>query len=215
MVGGVSSTTGSSLVWAYDKLCRGKEFGQTFEEVVALALEIDPGAEGLSFLPYLAGERNPHWSDTIRGGFYGLQLTHDYRHMFRAVMEGVAYSLRHLLDICEELQVPIDEIALAGGGATTPGFPQIVADVCERDVLMYAGEETVTRVLYALCREHLGREHFDVSLLQTFDKPGIVSHSRAVANVYRAGYRRYRAFVRFASDQGDAAAREQAQGPPW
>ena len=213
MVGGVSSTTGSSLVWAYDKICRGKELGISFETLIAGALEIEPGAAGLCFIPYLAGERNPYWSDDIRGGFYGLQLTHDYRHLLRAVMEGVAYSARHLLDICEEAGVPIQEIGLAGGGAATPGLPQILAEVCERDVLIYAEEEAATRVLYALCQEHLGRGPFEEKLLQTFDEPDIIRRPTKPPRAYTEGYRRYRAFAQFAYEQAETIAGGQVETP--
>lgn len=215
MLGGVSSTSGSSLVWAYEKVCQGKVLGQSFEEVIGQALDVEPGAAGLCFLPYLAGERNPHWSDTIRGGFYGLQLTHDYRHLLRAVMEGVVFSLRHLLEICEETGVSIREIALAGGGATIPGLPQTVADACGRDVLIYtaqeyAAQETVTRVLYALCQQNLGRGDFEDKLLQTFDEPRIIHPRRELAGTYDKGYRRYLAFAEFACTQAEAVAREGA-----
>lgn len=213
MVGGVSSTTGASLLWAYEKLCQGKKLGVSFEQYMARALEVEPGSEGLCFLPFLAGERNPYWSDAMRGGFYGLQLIHDDRHFMRAVMEGVAYSLRHLLDICEELEVPIEEIALAGGGAITPGLPQILADVCGRDILIYAGEETVTRVLYALCQEHLGHRSFEESLLQTFSEPGIIRHRHRLAGTYKEGYVRYREFAKFAYEQATAVARKQTNEP--
>jgi len=206
MLGGVSSTTGSCLVWAYEKVCQGQEQGKSFEDCVAEALEIEPGAGGLCFIPYLAGERSPHWSDEIRGGVYGLQLTHDYRHLVRAVMEGVAYSLRHLLDIYGEIGVSISEIALAGGGTATQGWPQIIADVCQRDVLIYAGKETVTRVLYALCQAHLGRDGFEENLLQTFDEPDVVRYRREFKNVYEEGYRCYRAFAKFAWEQACATS---------
>ena len=201
MLGGVSSTSGSCLVWAYENLARGKEQSKSFEEWVADALEIEPGADGVCFIPYLAGERSPYWSDEIRGGFYGLRLAHDQRHLGRAVMEGVAYSLRHLLDLYQELGVPIDQIALAGGGSATQGWPQIVADVCQRDVLIYAGKETVTRVLYALCQAHLGRERLEVSLLQTFDEPAIIHCRSEFGPVYEGGYQHYRAFARFALEE--------------
>jgi xylulokinase len=203
MLGGVSSTTGSSLTWAIDKL--GQAEGTPFEEQVARALEVEPGADGLCFLPYLAGERSPYWSDEIRGGFYGLRLTHDSRHLVRAVMEGVAYSLRHLLDLYDELAVPIGEIALAGGGAGTPGWAQIVADACQRPVLVYAEQETVTRVLYALCRAHLGREPFEPALLRTFDEPAIITPCQMLEATYLQGYRRYHDFARFAWQQAMAA----------
>ena len=100
--------------------------------------------------------------------------------------------------------VPIDEIAMAGGGTTTQGWPQIMADVCQRDVLIYAGQETVTRVLYALCQAHLGRQTFDESLLQTFDEPDIIRNRRELGPAYDGGYQRYRAFAQFAKEQADS-----------
>lgn len=194
LLGGVSSTTGSALAWICERC------GETgYEACVAEALTVEPGAGGVCFVPYLAGERSPYWSDAIRGGFYGLQLAHSSAHLVRGVMEGVAYSLRHLLDIYHELDVPIDEIALAGGGATTEGWPQIFADVCQRDVLIYAEEETVTRVLFALCQESLGRAAFEEALMETFDAPRVVRHRTARSAVYDAGYEQYRAFSEFAS----------------
>jgi xylulokinase len=206
MLGGVSSTTGGSLQWAYEKMARGEARGLSFEAWVTAALEIEPGAGGACFLPYLAGERSPYWSDTIRGGFHGLQLGHDDRHLARAVMEGVAWSLRHLLDLYQVVGQPIDEIALAGGGVRTPGWPAIIADATQRDVLLFAGEETVTRVLYALCQAHLERRSFEEALLQTFDEPVIIAHRPALADVYDEGYRRYRAFARFAWQQARGPA---------
>jgi xylulokinase len=166
---------------------------------VSEALRVEPGAGGLCFVPYLAGERSPYWSDSIRGGFYGLQLAHTSPYLVRAVMEGVAYSLRHLLDIYTELDVPIKEIALAGGGATTKGWPQIIADVCQRDVLIYAEAETVTRVLFALCQESLGRADFREALSRTFGAPQIIPHRSGRSAAYAEGYERYRAFSEFAS----------------
>jgi len=196
LLGGVSSTTGAALVW----ICELSP-DQEFESCVADAMAVEPGADGVSFIPYLAGERSPYWSDTIKGGFYGLQLAHTQAHLVRAVMEGVAYSLRHLLDIYTELEVPIEEIAVAGGGAMTEGWPQIMANVCQRDVFIYAEEETVTRVLFALCQVNLGRSSFEEALRKTFDKPLVVAYRGDLADVYGKGYRQYRAFATFANQQ--------------
>lgn len=205
LLGGVSSTTGACLVWAWEKLCAGSARDLTFEDCMQAALRVEPGAGGVCFIPYLAGERSPYWSDTIRGGFYGLQLAHDWRYLVRAVMEGVAHSLRHLLDIYAEIGAPAEELALAAGGTTTPGWVQIIADVCQRNILVFAGEETVTRVLYALCQSHLGRGDFQESLLRTFEAPKVVSCRRELAQVYEDMYARYRAFSAFAAEQSGRA----------
>jgi xylulokinase len=210
MLGGVSSTTGSSLAWAHAKFGQGK----TFEACVAEAVEIAPGAEGVCFVPYLAGERNPFWNDRLRGGFYGLQLAHDGRHLVRAVMEGVAFSLRYLLNLFGEMGIPLHEIALAGGGATTPGWSQILADVCQLPVLVFAGSDTVTRVLFALSQEHLGRGVFGESLLRTFDEPVSIGPRQHLESIYDDAYRRYQAFSEFALHMAQGAPAEARHSHP-
>jgi len=199
MLGGVSSTTGAALIWAYEQVGQWPRLGAPLESAVAEALEVEAGVGGLCFIPYLAGERSPYWSDDIRGGFYGLRLGHSAPHLLRAVMEGVAYSLRHLLDIYAEIGMAVDEVALAAGGTLTAGWPQIIADACQRDVAVYAGQETVTRVLYALCCEALGIGGFDERLAATFGEPARFVGRRELAETYAAGYRRYRAFADFAA----------------
>jgi xylulokinase len=165
------------------------------------AAEQQPGADGLCFIPYLAGERSPYWLDEIRGGFYGLRLSHDSRQMLRAVLEGVAFSLRHLLDIYAECGVPAQELALAGGGTQTPGLCQIIADVCGMDVSIYAEEETVTRVLYALCVNALHHTDFDEALIRTFGQPERIYCRRELAPAYESGYATYRRLAAFAAQE--------------
>lgn len=200
LLNGVLSTSGSSLTWA----CRALYGeGVPLETALQEANATPPGAAGLFFLPFLAGERSPYWSDTLRGGFYGLTLAHSRAHMLRAVLEGVAYSVRHLMEIGEELGVLVDEIALAGGGADTPGWPQIIADVCRRPLLICAGQETVTRALYAYCAEALGEASFHEALLRTFDEPRHIAPRAENASLYESIYRRYRALANFAAESMD------------
>lgn len=197
LLNGVLSTSGASLTWAGQALYGADT---PLEEVAGAALAVTPGAESLVYLPYLAGERCPYWNDRLRGGFYGLTLAHNRAHMVRAVLEGVAYSLRHLIDISHELGLPIREIALAGGGAATPGWPQILADVCQRPLLIYAGRETVTRPLYAYCITALDPSlSFAGALERTFDEPETVAPRPETAAVYDPLYDRYRRLADFAA----------------
>jgi xylulokinase len=201
LAGGVSSTTGAALVWMHQRILSSLSPELTFEAAANAALELAPGCDGLVFIPYLAGERSPYWSDEIRAGFYGLCLAHDGRHMMRAAMEGIAYSLRHLLDIYGEMGLPIEELTLAGGGAKTPGLPQIIADVCGRDAAIYTEEETVTRVLFALCQQALGRADLASALDSTFGPPTWVKHQPDLRPRYDAGYATYRHFSDFAAKE--------------
>ena len=201
LLGGVSSTTGAALVWAYHQIARTEDQNNSFETVMRAAAQLEPGAAGLCFIPYLAGERTPYWLDDIKGGFYGLQLSHTRQHLVRAVMESIAYSLRHLLDIYAELGTPVDELVLAGGGATTPGLAQIIADVCQYDVAIYTEAETVTRVLYALCQSALNQADFNETLVNTFPAPARLLCQRDVAAVYDSNYKVYRRFAAFALEE--------------
>jgi xylulokinase len=198
LLNGVLSTSGASLTWARQVL-----YGESiaWETMLEASSAVSPGAEGLFFLPFLTGERSPYWNDALRGGFYGLTLAHHRAHMSRAVLEGVAYSLRHLLDIAEELGVPIHEIALAGGGATVAGWPQIIADVCQRPLWIYAEQETVTRALYAYCLTATDEAvSFDEALNSTFDQAQGVTPDPELVATYDPIYRRYRLLADFAAE---------------
>lgn len=198
LLNGVLSTSGAALTWAWQTLY-GPDM--PLETMLEAAAATPPGAAGLFFLPYLAGERCPYWNDALRGSFYGLTLTHQKAHMARAVLEGVAYSLRHLLEIAEEVGAPIHELALAGGGATVSVWPQIIADVCQRPVLLYAGQETVTRPVYAYCATALDpATSFDAALQRTFDPPQRLDPRLDLAAVYEPIYRHYRLLADFAAE---------------
>jgi xylulokinase len=99
------------------------------------------GAEGLFFLPYLAGERTPHADPNARGAFVGLTMKHTRGHMIRAVMEGVTYSLRDCLAIIEELGVHVRQIRSSGGGAKSAFWRQMQADVLGKSVVQMAADE--------------------------------------------------------------------------
>ncbi len=193
LLGGVTSTSGAALQWAWQAFYEG-ELG--FEDAVAGGMAVAPGAEGLFFLPFLSGERSPFWNDGLAGGFYGLTLAHRRPHMLRAVLEGVAFSLRYLLDIFTELGAPPQTIALAGGGAAVAGWPQLTADICRLPVRIYAGQETVTRGAYAYARQALG-DDFSTALAATFDAPITLPPSPDAR--YEAQYRRYRLLAEFAA----------------
>ncbi len=90
-----------------------------------------PGAEGLLFAPYLAGERTPHADPDARGAFVGLQLRHDRGALVRAVLEGVAFGLRDALDAVRELGVDASVGRASGGGARSPLWLEIVASVLD------------------------------------------------------------------------------------
>ena len=122
---GVTLSAGGSLSWWHDTL----DGRFNYDELSRLASEAPPGAEGLLFLPYLSGERTPHLDPAARGTFFGLTTRHDKRHLTRALMEGVVFSLRDSLEIMRELDLPIGQVRIIGGGARGELWRRLQADV--------------------------------------------------------------------------------------
>jgi xylulokinase len=122
---GVMLNAAGSLRWFRDALAPGT----SFDELTADAAHWSPGAEGLTFLPYLQGERTPHADPDARGAFTGLSLRHDRGALVRAVLEGVAYGLRDSLELLRELGVAPAEARASGGGARSRLWLEIVASV--------------------------------------------------------------------------------------
>jgi xylulokinase len=119
---------GGSYDWL-ERLLRGDAETKLYDEMEALAATVEPGAQGLFFLPYLIGERSPHWNPHARAAFVGLTMSHGRAEMARAVLEGVAFNLRIILDALRDQGAPITVLRLIGGGARAPLWRQILADV--------------------------------------------------------------------------------------
>jgi xylulokinase len=134
---GVMLAAAGSLQWLRDAIAPGV----SFDELIAEAEHWPPGAEGLLFAPYLAGERTPHADPDARGAFVGLSLRHDRGALVRAVLEGVAYGLRDSLELLRELGVQPEAGRVSGGGARSPLWRRIVASVLNLPLETTAAEE--------------------------------------------------------------------------
>jgi len=108
----------------------------SFEQLDRLAEKTPPGCDGVIFLPYMAGERTPIWDPKAKGVFYGLDFSKTRAHMIRAGMEGVAFSLRHNLDIAESAGASVDVLYSTGGAANSLLWTQIKADVTGKTVIV-------------------------------------------------------------------------------
>jgi xylulokinase len=132
---GVMLSAGGSFQWYADTIGAPDAAGDPFETLLAEAADAPVGAEGLVFLPYLAGERTPHPDPLARGAFVGLTLRHGRGHLTRAVMEGVTFGLRDALDLVRAIGPPVTEVRVSGGGTRSPLWRQIMADVFDADVV--------------------------------------------------------------------------------
>jgi xylulokinase len=132
---GVTQAAGQSLRWVRDNVGLPEMAVERFSgldayELLAASAEKAPaGSEGLLFLPYLAGERTPHLDASARGGWIGLTASHTRRHLIRAVLEGVAYSLKDCFTIIQHQGLPIEQVRATGGGAHSQLWRQIISDV--------------------------------------------------------------------------------------
>jgi xylulokinase len=134
---GVTQSAGLSFRWYRDTFAAGR----TYDELTAMAAKIPPGSDGLLWAPYLLGERTPHLDSHATAAFAGITASHTAAHFVRAVLEGVAYSLRDTLTLFAELGIPVEGIRLGGGGARGPLWRQIQADVYGHPVEVLTAEE--------------------------------------------------------------------------
>jgi len=125
----------STLRWFRDTFVRPEllqtrtQSGDGYELIDQLAADVPAGCAGLLFHPYLMGERTPYWDPHLRGDFVGIGAHHQANHFARAILEGVAFSVRDCLQAVEALGQPITEMRLLGGGARSPLWRQIICDV--------------------------------------------------------------------------------------
>ncbi|MGQ9814277.1 MAG: xylulokinase [Candidatus Roseilinea sp.] len=103
--------------------------GPAYDELDALAAATPPGAGGVLYLPYLLGERSPHWNPRARAAFVGLSMAHGRAEMARAVLEGVAFNLRWILDTLQSQGASIQRMSVIGGGAKSAVWRQMLADI--------------------------------------------------------------------------------------
>jgi xylulokinase len=141
LVMGVTQAAGLSLRWFRDQFATSNGHADSYEELTAQAAKIPAGSEGLLWAPYLMGERTPYLDAAARGMLVGLTASHTRAHVVRAIMEGVAFSLRDTFTIFEQIGVPVRNVRLGGGGARSPLWRQIQADVYGHAVETLAAEE--------------------------------------------------------------------------
>lgn len=134
---GVMLAAAGSLQWFHDRLAPDVPFDRLVTEADAWG----PGAEGLLFQPYLAGERTPHADPNARAAFVGLELRHDRGAMVRAVLEGVAFGLRDSLELLRDLGVEVGSARVSGGGARSATWLRILSSVLGLPLETTAAEE--------------------------------------------------------------------------
>jgi xylulokinase len=136
----VTLSAGNSFKWLRETFASTGN-NLDYKEMTALASKVDSGCEGLIFLPFLNGERTPHLDPFATGAFVGLTSRHTAAHIFRAVMEGVVFSLLDGLEIMRTMGVPIQQVRAIGGGGKSELWRQMQADIFGCEVVNLEVEE--------------------------------------------------------------------------
>lgn len=128
----------------YERLMKEQTGVSSLDQLNEIAEKVDPGCDGLVFLPYMAGERSPIWDPHAKGVFYGLDFSKTKGHMVRACMEGVAFSLRHNLETAEKAGAEADILRAMGGSANSLLWTQIKSDITGKTMAVPASDTATT-----------------------------------------------------------------------
>ncbi len=184
---GVTNGAGLSLRYFRDTFGAGA----SYEELTAEASKVPAGSDGLMWVPYLFGERTPHLDAKARAAFVGITASHTRGHFVRAVMEGVAYSLKDTFTLFEELGIPVKSIRLGGGGARGKLWREIQADVYGQPVELLEAEEGGAFGAALLAGTGVGAwASVEAACAATVRVAEVISPSHAA--VMAAGYGEYR-----------------------
>ncbi|NLT66557.1 MAG: xylulokinase [Acidobacteria bacterium] len=191
---GVTQAAGLSLRWLRDQFGAGPDDGRDpYDRMTAEASKVPAGSDGLLWAPYLMGERTPHLDPYARGALIGLTASHTRGHVIRAILEGVAFSLRDTFTLFEELGVPVNRVRLGGGGARSALWRQIQADVYGREVEIVEAEEGAAYGAAILAGVGAGRwNSVDAACGEIVRVAQTVNPDRAASEHLNSRYKAYR-----------------------
>lgn len=145
LIGGAINNGGLAVQWMRDALATGLPVGSRLpdlNQIMGWAAAVEPGADGVICLPFFAGERSPRWNPNVSGVFFGLHLHHDQRHMCRALLEGIAFRLRSVMEALDETMPGLTEVRASGGFVQSPVWLQITADILNRPLHIPVSKDT-------------------------------------------------------------------------
>ncbi|MBQ8653401.1 MAG: xylulokinase [Clostridia bacterium] len=179
---------GGALKWLRETCCPDL----SFEEMSSLADTVEPGCEGVLFLPYMAGERSPIWNPAAKGVFFGLDYMKGRAHMIRAVMEGVAFSLRHNLETAKAAGAQIGALRAMGGSANSLVWTQLKADITGHAIEVPSSDTATTLGAAILAGVGTGvYASFEEAAERTVRVQRIHQPDPEKKGVYDAAYQRY------------------------
>ncbi|HBE79367.1 MAG TPA: xylulokinase [Firmicutes bacterium] len=190
---GVMQTAAESLHWFKNAFEKDKESSSALFEIYNREVaKIPDGSEGLIFLPYLMGERTPHWDADARGVFYGISINHHKYHFIRAVMEGVGFGLKDNLESIESLGIAVTEMRLLGGGSKNLIWRDIMAKILQKRLITIKVPENGALGCSILCGMALGIYSDVESAISKLVKVDSEMYHRDGSPVYQKNYQIYK-----------------------
>ncbi len=187
---GATATFGAALKWCAETICPNADADESYTEVERLAAGAPAGADGLTFLPHLNGERGPYYEPAASGSYLGLTLAHGREHMCRAVLEGTACHIRHILE--ERDTADGGELWCVGGGVRTGLWLRAIADVTGRAVVIPRQPEAGLLGASMIASVAVGRYDSVEAVGDAWVAEGQRIEPRP-SPAYERAYRRYRA----------------------
>jgi xylulokinase len=166
--------------------------GVSWDQIYKEAFSVPAGAEGLTFLPYLTGERTPHMDPNTRGSWSGMGLHHSRAHLLRAALEGVAFALREALEALEATGLQVPELRLAGGGSAPQPWRSMLADILQRPLFALPESAASARGAALLAGVACGLYSSEADTLSLAPSAALVAAPGELAPQYDAAYDRYR-----------------------
>lgn len=187
---GVMLSAAGSLQWYRDTQAPDV----SFDELLAPCKDIPQGAEGLFFMPYLTGERTPYPDPLARAGFIGLTIRHTRAHMTRAVLEGVAFGMRDVMELIRQTGlVKIQQVLFSGGGAKSPLWHQILSDVLNTELFTVNTTEGAAYGAALLAGTGIGVwRNIQEACQATIQITSHISPNAVAVDRYSSGYQIYR-----------------------
>jgi len=186
VLNGCTAASGSLLKWFNNEFAN-----EDFKELDKEAALLPAGSDGVVVLPYFLGEKTPIFDAKARGVIYGLTLSHTKIHIYRAMLESIAFAFLHHQEVLKNRGLSIDRIFITNGGSTSPLWRQIMADVFEHDVnyIKYNPGSCLGAAFLA----GIGIDLLDESVIDSFTEQKLVSHSNPDNyEIYRSNYDLYR-----------------------
>jgi len=201
---GVMLSAAGSLQWYRDTVAA--DVG--FDDLLAETRAVSPGCEGLLFLPYLTGERTPHPDPLARGAWVGLTIRHQRNHLTRSVLEGVAFGIKDSFTLINQSGLAeVSQVRISGGGARSPIWRQIIADVLDAELVTV--NTTEGAAFGAALLAAVGASHFDSvadACHKTIKVTGRTRPDADEAAIYSSYYERYQAIYPALSGEFKAIA---------